>query len=299
MKTVDQSFFPDVKNKGRGVVRSQIFNLLGLVIIAALFIVRFSTVTESNLTPAEFAGKLALIFFFISTMYINYYNFGKQRGKTDEAFLSAKQAFSAVANEIVEKRLVGGLSEFCVCFIETELNNRRRRILFNVNMDVAVYLEKYASMTNYSIMRDKTLKKREKGCIIAANRQRASVLTMEMLLNERGSSKKFSLGKTEAQKTGFDISTKLFRSVITAWFFGYYSLRLLNGFDMAVLGEFIVQAVSLILAAISGYTAGYNSIIGNLKSRYQLRHDMLKMYLESDFCRPQSVQSEKGTFQSI
>ena len=275
-----ESLLAEINKKGRGIVRSQIFNLLGLIIVCALFIVRFSTVTKSGADPAEFAGRLALIFFFISSMYINYYNFGKQRGKCDEAFLSAKSAFSEVANEIIDKKLVHGLQKFCIDFLKTELDNRRKRVLFNINMDYEEYLLKYAGRNALSILADKRLKLAEKRFVIRANKQKPSVLTMETLLNEKGSAKRFSLGRTEAQKTGLDITSKLSRSVITAWFFGFYSLELLNGFDMAVLGEFIVQAVSLILAGISGYSGGYNSILGNLKSRYSLRHDMLKMYLE-------------------
>ena len=272
--------FAEADKRGKGLIRSQIFNLLGLFIILALFIARFSKVTTTDMTIGEFLGRLALIFFFITSMYVNYYNFGKQRGKSDDTFLSAKNAFSDVANSIVEQKLVHGLQKFCIDFAEKELSDRRRRLLFNINMDYDYYAEHYLHRTSASIMWDKSLNRVQRRFVLRANRQRAAVLTIEMLLNERGTSKKFDLGKTEARKTGVDILSRLGRSVVTAWFFGYYSLQLLSGFDMAVLGEFIIQCVSLILAGISGYVAGYNSIIGNLKNRYQLRHDLLAMYVE-------------------
>lgn len=262
----------------QAVIRN-VFNLLGVGIIVALFLTKFSTIQHNEVDTITFIGDVALMFFFIISMYANYYNFGKTKGKTDTNYLESYQSFENVVKAVQNRKSTYGLKDFCQKFIQDELDSRRLRHLISAGIELEKYNLEYVAMTARDI-RKSELAPKVKRTLLRTLREKPVRLTAEMLLGEQEYGKRFSLGLSERAKTGRDMLKKSFTFTATSLFLGYYSFELLGSPSLATLSEFAVQCVSVGTSGVFGYFAGLNSIVGNLQSRYRLKHDLLTMYLE-------------------
>lgn len=164
-----------------GTVAKNLTTIGSLVVILAfvcIFLFDLELNTKLTFGLAADAVVSAILFHFFRTFQGED---GRKSGKADPDYIASKDRY---AERLKDLPRIGTerMQAFCDEYVAENLRARRVKILHPARVDFAVYKEKYENMGKRSVMRDKTLTRKQRLAVVAANELHPAVLTPDMIV---------------------------------------------------------------------------------------------------------------------
>lgn len=256
--------------------------LVGVFIVFAVITI---VTTDIKIADPEKFGQLGIDFFLLLfcsySMYINCSDSGMRLGLRNEDYLAAVDLFEDRKNVIKKNKFQKRMYEFCLYYINRELENAKMNILLVVGFDYETYLEKWLGKSEEYIQSINELTKPQKDAIIKANAVKPIKLTPEMILMRgRRSENRAALGITPQQKKVFNFGFKFISNVVIALFWTAIVIEFAIEPTWELFVAIILRSLLIILNGFSGYKFGYENIVFDTTNYMNDQTDLMEQALQ-------------------
>ena len=256
--------------------------LVGVFIVFAVITI---VTTDIKIADPEKFGQLGIDFFLLLfcsySMYINCSDSGMRLGLRNEDYLAAVDLFEDRKNVIKENKFQKRMYEFCLYYINRELENAKMNILLVVGFDYETYIEKWLGKSEEYIQSISELTKPQKDAIIKANAVKPIKLTPEMILMRgRRSENRAALGITPQQKKVFNFGFKFISNVVIALFWTAIVIEFAIEPTWELFVAIILRTLLIILNGFSGYKFGYENIVFDTTNYMNDQTDLMEQALQ-------------------
>lgn len=239
-------------------------NARTLMMVFILFTVVVVMTTDIRFVTISSIRDLGLDFFILLfssySMYICCADGGIKSGYDTEAYKAAVNRFTELKGHI-EDSMLSRMNEFCVHYIDEELQKTRMQYLSVACIPYDVYMDKYVKLGKKEIYALTDLTSLQKKAVWKSNRVKPIKLTPKMILNQ---------GKMENTRSALVVSPDAMKNIV----FGTKMLKMgllslgmtLIAFDIilepswTVFAEVCLKLVTVIINGFDGHKEGFNNI---------------------------------------
>lgn len=175
-KTLDKSI-----KQMAGSVAKNLTTIGSLVVVFAfvcIFLFDLELNTKVTLGLAADAVVSAILFQFFRTFQGED---GRKSGKADKDYIDSKKRYEEKLQD-VPRIGTEHMQAFCDAYAADNLKARRVKVLHPVRVDYATYQAKYIDADKRTVMKDKSLTRKQRAAIVTANSMHAALLTPDMLV---------------------------------------------------------------------------------------------------------------------
>lgn len=229
-----------------------------MVVIAAL--VSFTDFTLSIGKIQKLTALAVFLYIITSLVYQNSYAKGKLRGKSDLEYIAALNEYRRKREGIYSKSVAGIVPEFCRYYKAKEIEDYRRGLLSDVEIDYSEYKSEYRRLTFWQVLRLK-LPLDMKKAIIKCNRAKPIRLAPGLILNENGEMDRDKLiGQSGKERERRDKRNHLLSRAIIVLFGAAVVINIIFDFSYMTIIQWSVRMLPIISAVLMGDDSGYCNI---------------------------------------
>lgn len=280
----DPSVVSEVKNKVVTTIKNYVFDLVGIVIIIAMFLLGLGALQFNDVTWATLLDVvISFIPFYIcmQVLNLNYYTKGVFKGKATEVYRNAMTAYSEIAGRLTGEQQ-DTIYEFCEYYNDNALRQLQTSILKRaaITYDLFAYGDDNtkALMTMTKQELSQLYNKDQVKLIIRAKNAHIKGISANILLSNIQSIDNTDIGKTEqemrANRTVFN-SVMSFASVLLLCLIELKDLQEWGWLNAALI---LFKMVYIFARSYIQYFTAYNDIIVNLVNHLARKSDILKQF---------------------
>ena len=272
-----------VRKKTVGALKSRLNLIMGMFIVISVIII---LTTDLKLTSAFDAAAIGLTLFVIAfgsyLMYVNSASAGAKGGSETSAYRQAIKRHAELRDEIISKKLLGRLSQFCVEYIAEELKNTRVSILISAGFSYEGYEAEWLGKGKETVLADEKLTDAHKKAIISANNVKPITLTSDMIFKSnrvQGTRSPLSVNPQKAKTINY--SVKLVQILALSAIPSIIVMEVSGGFTWASLAQILIKILPMVSNAFLGYEYGWKNITVDTVNYLTDQSDLMCEFLTS------------------
>lgn len=276
-----ESFENAKKRLAKGVMSNASLILGICIIIVAVTVLVTDIKLTSFADPAAIGLTFFVIFFASYLMYINTSGAGSRAGLETEVYAKSQKRHEELRQEIISRKAIGKLPEFCRNYVDNELKNTRMDILARVGMEYDLFEKEYLGMTKMDIMKS-DLSEYERSAVIKANSIEPIKLNSDMIFqSNNGNQNRSPLGVRPVLVKIFNYSTRLLQSFSFAAIPTIVVLQMMGDFSFTAFSTAMLKIFPIIAHAFYGYEFGYKYITVHVVNFMNAQSDIMQEFLHS------------------
>ena len=274
--------FENVKRKLARGVMSNASLILGIcIIIVAVAVLVADIKLTSFIDSAALGLTFAVIFLASYVMYINTSGAGSRAGLETDVYAKSKQRHEDLRQEIISRKAIGKLPEFCRAYVDNELKNTRMDILARVGMEYDLFAENYLGLTKDDVLKT-DLTEYERNAVVAANAVKPITLNSDMIFQSNNGRKNRSpLGARPILVKVFNYAVRFVQSLAFAAIPTIVVLEMMGGFSWEAVATAMFKIFPIIAHAFYGYEFGYKYITVHVVDFMNAQSDIMQEFLHS------------------
>lgn len=273
-----------VRKKTVGVIKNRINLIMGLfIIISVIIILTTDLKLTSVLDLAEIGLTVFVIVFGSYLMYINSAGAGIKGGTETPAYKEAKKRHEELRAEIITKKLLGKLPEFCLEYVTEELKNTRESILNAAGMSYEAFEAEWLGKDKKTVLESKILTDAQKKAVVSANNVKPITLTSDMIFkSNRLRESRNPLGVNPQKAKTLNYIFKFLQVMAFSVVPAIIVMEVSGGFTWASLAQILIKILPMVSNAFLGYEYGWKNItidtVNFLNDQSDLMCDFLTKY---------------------
>lgn len=273
----------------KSIIKSHIFDILAITIIAALIFVSLGVLKLRDLTLREFLNIVVeFIPFYIASLLLNnnFYTKGTFQGKGTDKYIKAIEYYSGEVNKLTGKQL-DALSDFCEEFNDKALAQMQRRILKAASVSYEAFddwwedkdgnlqapiktLSKTALVTTYGKERAKIIQK--------AKSLKIKGLNANIILGTNDVEDITDVGKGEVQIGRVRKATWAVTMGISTAALAVIAVKNVTEWGWVGIALVIFKCVYILCRSYTSFFTGYNDITIHVVNHLNCKSDKLKQF---------------------
>jgi hypothetical protein len=230
--------------------------ILFVVVVVMTTDIRMATISDIKDFGSEFFLVLAASY----GMYICCADGGIKNGLETDLYKESLNCFDELKKKI-EGSMLSRMNEFCLHFIEKELQDTPMHYLSVVCIPYDVYMEKYVKLSKDDIDALPDLTDTQKKAVKRANKVKPIKLTPEMIMTD---------GKTAHARSGLSLNPNTIKNIyfgikmakmsFTSICVSLIALEIIIEPSWTVFAEVCLKLVTVVLNGFDGHKEGFNNI---------------------------------------
>ena len=255
---------------------------INLVMIFCVVIAGLLFLGEIKLTFGSILNislLVAMIYLIASIAYRNNYQNGMYAAMKNEEYIRTKEDYENAKSEIFSLGIAPKLADYCVRYIESDLQKYRTAILSDACVPYNVFETNYLGKT-YEELLEMGLPKKAAQCIKRANNASGIKLNTSILLTSDSNSYKHrGLGTSTIKKRNLDFATNMVTRLLTTLLSGTIVVDVIINPSWQSLAQWSLRMIAVLWAAVSGYDAGVKNISETTISYMSRKTEILKIFI--------------------
>lgn len=274
---------------GKSILKSHIFDVIGVTIIAILIFVSLGVLQLRDLTWREFFNIVVeFIPFYLASLLLNnnFYTKGSFSGKSTDKYLKAVEYYSGQVNNLTGKQL-DCLSDFCEEFNDKALAQIQRRILKAASVSYEMF-DEYWEDKNGNLQEPVRTYSKET-LISRFGKERAKIIQQAKKLTVKGLNPNILLGtnsvedvtdvgKGESQVAKTRKITWAFTMAISTAALAVIAVKNIADWGWVGIALVIFKCVYILCRSYTSFFTGYNDITIHIVNHLNCKSDKLKQF---------------------
>lgn len=276
-----ESFESAKKKLARGVI-SNASLIVGLfILIVAITVLTTDITLTSFVNIASVSLMCCVIFFAAYAMYINTSGAGSRDGLETDVYIKAKSRHEELRQQIIAKKAIGKLPEFCRAYVDNELKNTRMDILARVGIEYEVYEEEYLGKEKKEILKS-DLSELEQNAVIVANNVEPIELNADMVFQaNNGKRRRSPLGAKPIEVKVKSYITRFLETFAFSAIPAIVVLEVASDFSWATFASVLLKLFPIVAHAFYGYEFGFKYITVYVVDFMNAQSDIMQEFLHS------------------
>lgn len=242
--------------------------VLGVLIVIAFMLVstanvKFQEISDEGWSLKDALVTLAIYIFAEVAVHAACMDSGTRAGLINPIYTGAVSKYNELKAKIVEEDYHEYANEFCQEYAKEEQIRTRTRILANVGITHATYLDRYIALDAKELAKKyPSLSKNEISAIVKANSVERIVLTPEMLLKRgRAGDGRNPLGRSPEARKNIHLVSTVIRLIASATLISLFAAEVLVSPTWQKFVEAAFKAVIITFQGAMGYRFGFDNIV--------------------------------------
>lgn len=277
-----ESFENAKKRLARGAINNASIIVGIFIIIVAITVLTTDIKLTSFVNVAAISLMCFVIFFAAYAMYINTAGAGSRAGLDTSVYKAAKARHDKLREEIIEKKAIGKLPDFCRKYVDDELVNARKDILTRVGIDYKIYEEKYLGQSKKKIKKEASLSDLERAAIIDANNVMPIELNADMVFkSQSGRRSRNPLGANPRDIKARNYVSRFLQTFAFSIIPAIIVLEVSSSFTWASFAAVLLKIFPIVAHAFYGYEFGYKYITVYVVDFMNSQSDIMQDFLHN------------------
>lgn len=271
------------------VIKGYIFDIIGVLAVAALAFVSLGALQLIPLTWASFGVLLvSFIPLFLTKMILttNYYLKGTFKGKTTSGYVATLKAYNNIVNAIDGKELAV-LDDFCIDFNNNALVIAQTNLLKTVSIPYEHFDKEFINSDNIVVPSLRSIPKKQLSkmygkeittVIQKAKHMSVKGISSNNLLGSTTSNDPTNIGANETELQRSDIISTAISSVLSTFLLSIIGVKDISSWGWMGCALVMFKMVYIFVGSYMKYFSGFNDISVKLVNHIARKTDILKEF---------------------